>query len=175
LLQSANTDWSVESKLVFSRKPSGFSQNGGLIAYQDDDNDIKLVYGAGGMGFGRPGGNQSGSLFLVSEENGNSKNVATINMTDIIKEDNTLILKLEKKGDRYSASYSLDGIKFEPVGITNILLQDIKAGILICEGVPDLRMARFFNMQSRTQQQNVPQIPFEVSVDYFHIKNNGAK
>ena len=92
-----------ESKLVFSRKPSGYSQNGGLIAYQDDDNYIKLVYGAGGMGFGRPGGNQSGSLFLASEENGNSKNIATISMTDCM-EDNTLILKLEKKGDRYSAS-----------------------------------------------------------------------
>ena len=175
LLQSANTDWVIESKLVFSRKPSGFSQSGGLIAYQDDDNYIKLVYGAGGMGFGRPGGNQSGSIFLVTEENGNLKNVATINMMDIIKEDNTLILKLEKKGDRYSTSYSVDGKIFESVGSTNILLQDIKAGILICEGVPDPQMARFLNMQGRTQQQNNPQSPFEVSVDYFHIKNDGVK
>ena len=175
LLQGANTDWVIDSKLLFSRKPSGFSQNGGLIAYQDDDNYVKLVYGAGGMGFGRPGGNQSGSIFLMAEEHGNPKNVATISMTDIIKEDNTLILKLEKNGDRYSASYSIDGKKFEPIGNTNILLQDIKAGILICEGVPDPRIARFLNMQGRTQQQNVPQSPFEISVDYFHIKNNGAK
>ena len=175
LLQSANTDWVIESKLVYSRKPSGFSQNGGLIAYQDDDNYVKLVYGAGGMGFGRPGGNQSGSIFLVAEENGTSKNIATISMTDIIKDDNTLFLKIEKNGDRYSASYSVDGTKFESVGKTNILLKDIKTGILICEGVPDPRMARFLNMQGRTQQQNVPQSPFEVSVDYFHIKNSGAK
>ena len=141
MLQSANTDWVVESKLVYSRKPSGFSQNGGLIAYQDDDNYIKLVYGAGGMGFGRPGGNQSGLLFLVSEENGNPKNVATISMMDIIKEDNTIYLKLEKKGDRYSASYSVDGNKFQSVGSTNLLLKDIRAGLLVCEGVPDPRMA----------------------------------
>jgi len=175
LLQSANTDWVIESKLLFSRKPSGFSQNGGLIAYQDDDNYVKLVYGAAGMGFGRPGRNQSGSIFLVAEENGTSKNIATISMTDIIKDDNTLFLKIEKNGDRYSASYSVDGTKFESVGKTNILLKDIQTGILICEGVPDSRMARFLNMQDRTPQQNVPQCPFEVSVDYFHIKNNGAK
>jgi beta-glucosidase len=175
LLQSANTDWVVESKLVFSKKPSGFSQNGGLIAYQDDDNYVKLVYGAGGRGFGRPGGNQSGSVFLVSEENGNPKNVATISMTDIMAEDNTLILKFEKQGDRYAASYSVDGKKFEPVGSTTMLLKDIKAGFLVCEGVPDPRMARFMNMQGQSQQQNIIQRPFEVSIDYFHIRNNGAK
>jgi beta-glucosidase-like glycosyl hydrolase len=174
LLQSANTDWVIESKLVFSRKPSGFSQNGGLIAYQDDDNFIKLVYGAGGRGFGRPGSNQSGSVFLVSEENGNSKNIATISMNDIIKDDNTLYLKLEKKGDRYIASYSTEGKEFASVGNTNIMLKDVKAGIIACEGVPDQRMLRFMNREG-APKQTVPPNPFEVSVDYFHIKNSGAK
>jgi beta-glucosidase-like glycosyl hydrolase len=174
LLQSANTDWVVESKLVFSKKPSGFSQNGGLVAYQDDDNYIKLVYGAGGRGFGRPGSNQSGSVLLVTEENGNPKNIATLSMADVIKADNTLYLKLEKKGDLYIASYSVDGQKFESVGNTSIILKDIKAGILICEGVPDARMLRFMNRDGQSQQ-TVPQSPFEVSVDYFHIKNSGTK
>jgi beta-glucosidase len=174
LLQSANTDWVVESKLEFSRKPSGFSQNGGLIAYEDDDNYIKLVYGAaGGRGFGRSGGNQSGSVILATEENGTPKNIATIIMTNIIMDDNTLYLKLEKKGDEYIASYSNDGKKFESVGDAKILLKNLRAGILICEGVPDPRMARF--MQGQSQQQTIPQNPFEVSIDYFHIKNSGAK
>jgi beta-glucosidase len=174
LLQSANTDWVVESKLVFSRKPSGFSQNGGLIAYQDDDNFIKLVYGAGGRVFRRLGSSQSGSVILATEENGNTKNIATINMTDIIKDDNTLYFKLEKEGDRYTASYSIDGEKFQSVGIANIILKDIKAGIIACEGVPDPRMVRFLNMDGDLKQK-VPQTPFEVSVDYFHIINTGSK
>ncbi len=62
LLQSANTDWTIESKIVCSRKPSGFAQNAGILAYQDDDNFVKLVYRAGGRrgmggfgGFGGPG------------------------------------------------------------------------------------------------------------------------
>jgi beta-glucosidase len=160
--------------LTYSRKPSGFSQNGGLIAYQDDDNYIKLVYGAaGGRGFGRSVGNQSGSILLVTEENGSTKNIATISMTNIIKDDCTLFLKLEKIGDEYIASYSIDGKKFEPLGSAKILLKDIRTGILICEGVLDPRMARF--MQGQSQHQSAAQNPFEVSVDYFHIKNSGAK
>ncbi|MBN2088015.1 glycoside hydrolase family 3 C-terminal domain-containing protein [candidate division KSB1 bacterium] len=174
LLQSANTDWIVESKFVFSRKPTGFSQHGGLIAYQDDDNYIKLVYGAGGRGFRRRGGDQSGSVFLITEENGNQKNIATLSMADIIKDDNTLYLKLEKEGDRYIASCSSDGKKFESLGSSNILLKNIKAGIMACEGVPDPRMLRFMRMRGGDQQP-ASQIPFEVSVDYFHIKNSGAK
>ncbi len=174
LMQSANTDWVIESKIAFSRKPLGFSQNGGLIAYQDDDNFIKIVYGAGGFGFGRLGSNQSGSVFLVTEENGNTKNVATLSMADIIRDDNTLYFKLEKKGDKYTASYSTDGNKFQSVGSTEILLKDIKAGIMICEGVPDQRMLRFVNRDA-AQKPAVPQTPFEMSVDYFHIKNSGAK
>ena len=174
LLQNANTDWVIESKFSFSRKPTGFSQHGGLIAYQDDDNFIKLVYGAGGRGFGRMGSNQSGSVFLVTEENGYTKNTATISMTDIIKDDVTLYLKLEKKNDSYTASYSIDGKEFQPVGSAEILLKDIKAGIIACEGTPDPRMVWFMNREG-AQKQNVPKNPFEVSVDYFHIKNSGAK
>ena len=174
LLQSANTDWIVESKLVFSRKPSGFSQHGGLIAYQDDDNFIKLVYGAGG-GFRRRERSQSGSVFLIAEENGNEKRIATLSMADIIKDDNVLYLKLEKKGDRYTSWYSADGKKFEPVGRTGILLKDIKTGIMACEGVPDPRIAWFLRMRGDAGQQAEPQIPFEVSVDYFHIKNSSVK
>jgi beta-glucosidase len=174
LLQNANTDWTIESKVMFSRKPSGFSQNGGLVAYQDDDNFVKLVYGAGGMGFGRPGGSQDGSVLLVAEDNGNPKNVAALNMAGIIHDDNTLYLKLEKKGEQYTASCSADGKDFQPVGNVKLILKDIKAGVMACEGTPDKRMLWFLNREG-AQKQQVPQTPFEMSVDYFHIKNSGTK
>ncbi len=56
--------------MTFSRRPSGFGQNGGLIAYQDDDNYIKLVYSSGGgrMGVSGSGAPSPGSLLLVVEE-----------------------------------------------------------------------------------------------------------
>lgn len=178
LLQSANSDWTVESKIVFSRKPSGFSQNGGLLAYQDDDNYVKLVYSAGGgRGFGGFGGtgSQSGSLLLVTEEYGYQKNAATLSMTDIITENNTLILKLVKNGSIYNASCSSDGKNFKTVGSAEIMLKDIKAGIIVCDGVPDPRFARFREMPGMPQQQMEPETPFEVSYDYFHITNTGLK
>jgi beta-glucosidase len=175
LLQSANTDWTIDSKLVFSRKPSGFSQNGGLLAYQDDDNYIKLVYSAGGGrgfgGFGGPGA-QSGSMLLVKEENGNQETAATLSMADIIKDNNTLFLKFEKKGPVYTASCSSDGKNFKVIGTVKLLLTDIKAGMIVCDGVP--MTSRFGNFDMPGMQRPAePTTPFEVSYDYFHITNTG--
>jgi len=123
LLQSANTNWTIESKIVFSRRPSG-SQQGGLLAYEDDDNFVKLIYSAGGGGGRRgPGGFgggapsvQAGSMQLVIEEAGSQKNAATLNMSDIIKENNTIFVKFEKKGDTYTAYCSADGKKYKTIG-----------------------------------------------------------
>lgn len=173
LLQSANTDWIIESKIIFSRKPSGFSQHGGLLVYQDDDNYVKFVYGAGGGQFWRSANNQSGSIIILTEENGYQKEIATINMTDIIKDDNTLFMKLSKKGTKYSASYSIDGVDYKSVGTADILLKDIQAGVMNCEGTLDPRMAWFLSRGGN--QQSSPETPFEMSVHYFHIENSGVE
>jgi beta-glucosidase len=175
LLQSANNDWTIESKLIFSRRPSGFSQHGGLLAYQDDDNYIKLVYSVGGGRRGFGGQGQSGSMLLVTEEEGYQQNAAILSMADIIKDNNTLFLKFEKKGTLYTASVSSDGKNFKNIGSTDIMLKDIKAGIMVCEGVPDPRFARYMNMPGMPQQQREPETPFELSCDYFHIENKGLK
>ena len=42
LLQDAVGDWSIESKLVFSIRPYANYQQGGILAYQDDSNYVKL-------------------------------------------------------------------------------------------------------------------------------------
>jgi beta-glucosidase len=180
LLQSANTDWTIESKIVYSRKPSGFAQNAGILAYQDDDNFVKLVYRAGGGrrgmggfgGFGGPGsaGIQPGSVELVIEKDGYQTSTATLSMADIIKDNNTLVLKLDKKGTIFTASCSSDGKNFKAVGTADILLKDVKAGMIACDGVAPARMGNFPGMQQQTSQ---PETPFEVSYDYFHIKNTG--
>lgn len=178
LLQSANTDWTIESKLVFSRKPAGFTQNGGLLAYQDDDNFVKVVYSAGGGGrrggFGGFGG-QSGSMLIVVEENGYTSTPASLSMADIIKDDNTLYIRFEKKGNRYTASCSVDGKKYTTIGSAETMLKDVKAGMIVCDGVP-IQAGRMGNFpQMPGTQQQTQQTPFEVSYDYFRITNKGVK
>jgi len=174
LLQSANTDWTIESKMVCSRKPSG-AQNAGILAYQDDDNFIKLVYKASNARFGMfgPGGTgvQSGSVDIVIEKDGYQKSGATLSMADIIKDDNTLVLKLEKKGSLYSVACSSDGKNFTTIGTADIILKDVKAGMIVCDGVAPAR-GGFPGMEQPTNQ---PQTPFEVAFDYFHIVNKGLK
>jgi regulation of enolase protein 1 (concanavalin A-like superfamily) len=182
LLQSANTDWTIESKIVYSRKPSGFAQNAGILAYQDDDNFVKLVYRAGGGrrgmggfgGFGGPGsaGIQPGSVELVVEKDGYQTSAAILSMADIIKDNNTLVLKLDKKGTIFTASCSSDGKNFKAISTADIMLKDIKAGMIACDGVVPARMGNFPGMQQQTSQ---PETPFEVAYDYFHITNKGLK
>ena len=180
LLQSANTDWSIDTKAVFSRRPGGFGEQGGILAYQDDDNYVKLVYSSGRGGFealfapGGPG-NQPGTVLLVTEKDGYQANAADLSMADIIKDNNTLILRLEKKGSEYNASISPDGKSFTSIGKADILLSDIKAGLIVCNGVPDPRLANFLDMPGMPQMNNQQQKPLEVSFDYFHILNKGLK
>lgn len=45
LLQSANNDWTIDTKLTASRIPMQ-PENGGIVAYQDDHNFIKLMFRA---------------------------------------------------------------------------------------------------------------------------------
>ncbi len=172
LLQSANTDWTIESKIVSSRIPSG-SENGGILAYQDDDNFVKLVYRASPRRFfGLPENSvQLGSVELVIENDGYEKSVATLSLDNIIKDDKTLVLKLEKKGNIYTGLCSSNGKKFQTVGTTDLMLKDIKAGIIACKGIISASGNNFgFN-----QQPSEPEAPFEVAFDYFHIKNSGQK
>ena len=174
LLQSANTDWTIQSKVVCSRTPSR-AENAGILAYQDDDDFVKLVYVGsrrrGGFGFGRSAGSveQPGSVELIIESGGYQKSVATFNLEGKIN--NTVVLKLVKKGNLYTASCSPNGRKFQTVGTADIMLKNIKAGMIACNGVTPARRNNFrFN-----QQPTQPETPFEVAFDYFHITNEGVK
>ncbi len=175
LLQSANNDWNIETKLVCSRTPSQ-PENAGILAYQDDDNFVKLMFRAviktsrgGRFGNVRV---QPGTIDLIMEENGIAKSLASFNLKDEITGDNSLILKLEKKGSIYTAYYSMDGEKFEKLGAADMLLKDIKAGLIACDGVVTQYMKSTFWFDSDTTK---PDTPFDVSFDYFHIKNSGLK
>lgn len=173
LLQSANNDWIIETRLVGSRVPSQ-PENAGILVYQDDENFLKLMFRAVVKTSRGGGGNnqvQPGTIDLMMEENGIAKSVESFNLKDEITGNKTLILKLEKKGSIYTASYSLDGQKYETLGTANILLKDIRAGLIACDGVVTQYMKSTFWFNSDTTK---PNSPFDVSFDYFHIENRGS-
>ena len=175
LLQSANTDWTIETKMVCSRRPASFTENAGILAYQDDDNFVKLAYrpSFGRRSFGRGGsGEQPGAVELLVESAGEQLASVQVSMENIIKDDNTLVLKLEKKGSKYAAFASYDGKEFEKIGEAEVLLKDIQAGILANDGALPARFAGFRRFM---QQGSQPETPFEVAFDYFRIENSGLK
>ncbi len=115
---------------------------------------------------------QPGTIDLIIEENGIAKSIAAFNVRKEITGNNALILKLEKIGSIYTAYYSLDGNKFDKLGTADMLLKDIRAGLIVCDGVITQNMKSTFWFDSNTTK---PATPFDVAFDYFHITNNGLK
>lgn len=170
LLQSANNDWVIETKLIGSRTPSQ-PENAGILVYQNDENFVKLMFRAV-IKTTQQRGVQPGTIDLMMEENGIAKSMANFNLKDEIIGSNSLILKLDKKGSIYTAYYSLDGVNFKLLGTADMLLKDIKAGLIVCDGVVTQYMKSTFWFNSDTTKPNTP---FDVSFDYFHIENSGLK
>ena len=163
LLQSANTDWTIKAKIKFSRRPTEVNQQGGLIAYQDDDNFIKLVYDNARKGFmGR-----DEFIELVVENQGAQYSAANIKTKGLLKDDYTIVFKLEKKGSIYTACYSIGEKDFERLGSTEANLSDIKAGLIVCDG--EDTGERMDEMMGKTEEQE--KTPFEVRYDYFRIES----
>ncbi|MBN2806152.1 MAG: fibronectin type III-like domain-contianing protein, partial [Prolixibacteraceae bacterium] len=175
LLQSANADWVIETKLLASRVPSQ-PENSGILVYENDDNFLQLMFRA--VTKTSRGGNrtapetQPGTIDLVMEENGITKSMARFNLPDKIIGDSPLILKLEKKGSLYTAHYSFDGDQYVLLGTADILLKDIRAGLLVCDGIVTQYMKSTFWFNSDTTK---PDTPFDVSFDYFRIVSHGLK
>lgn len=170
LLQSANNDWTIETRLVCSRTPSQ-PENAGILAYQDDDNFVKLMFRAVTKTT-RATGVQPGTIDLVMEENGIAKSMASFNLRNEVIGDNALTLKLEKNGSLYTAYYSVDGKNYELLGTASLLLKDIRAGLVVCDGIVAQYMKSTFWFDSDTTK---PDTPFDVSFDYFRITNKGLK
>jgi hypothetical protein len=169
LLQSANSDWTIETKLAGSRMPSQ-PENAGIIVYQDDENFIKLVHRAV-IKTTRVREPQPGTIDLVIEENDISKSLASFKLKQPVTGNSGLILKLSKKGSTYTAYYSVDnGENFEKLGTADLLLKDIRAGLMVADGIIANYMKSTFWFDSDTTK---PDSPFDVSFDYFRIINTG--
>jgi len=170
LLQSANNDWTIVTRFVCSRTPSQ-PENAGIVAWENDGNFVKLMFRAV-VKTTQQRGVQPGTIDLMMEENGIAKSVATFNLKNEITGNNFMILKLEKKGSFYTASYSSDGIQFEKLGMADMLLKDIKAGLIVCDGIITQYMKSTYWFNPDTTK---PATSFDVAFDYFRIVNSGLK
>ena len=171
-VQSANTDWTAETKLTTSAVPSNPAQNAGLVAYEDDDNFVKLVYAAPAFGRGmpqmQPGAAPAGSVQLIAEDNGNNKTTVNVSLAGVDLKGGAIVLRLVKQGSRYTAYYSADGKKFTKVGQADILLKDVCAGLTACDGVrPAMTGRGGFGMPQMQPQEPTP---MTACFDWFHIK-----
>jgi hypothetical protein len=168
LLQSANNDWTIDTKLFGSRAPSQ-PENAGIIAWQDDHNFVKLMHRAV-IKTTRNRGPQPGTIDLLVEENDIAKSVATFDLNEMITNERPLYLRLTKDGARYTAYYSFNGESFHLLGSADAMLRDIKVGLIACDGIITQSMTSTFWFDSDTTK---PDAPFDVSFDYFHIRNSG--
>ena len=171
VLQSANSDWTIDTKLQTSALPTG-AQNAGLVAYQDDSHFVKFVYTGAAMRRGQQQGAApaAGSLQLYVEENGASKSTLSVNLAETGIKDNTVYLKLEKDGCTYTAFYSVNGKNWIMAGQAEVMLKDIKAGVMACNGVQNMRMGM---RPGGAAPAAAPQqtAPLKAWFDWFRIKN----
>jgi beta-glucosidase-like glycosyl hydrolase/regulation of enolase protein 1 (concanavalin A-like superfamily) len=171
LLQSANTDWTVDTKLVCSAVPA-MAQNAGLVAYESDDNFVKFVYAATFNFRRQADAPAAGQLQLVVEENGQQKSALNVSMAGIVGPDNVIYLRLVKKGENYTAFYSVDGKKYVEAGAVKAVLQDVRVGLMACEGA--MPAMRGFG-GPRGGMQMPASAPMKVAFEDFKISSRGQK
>lgn len=130
LLQPALGDWTMSSKLTFSARPNAATQQGGVIAYGDDDNFLKFDLEA------TSASNIQFNVTLEDSLRGNpiTQTLTTVSANDILPDDNTVWLQLTKSGPYYAASYSVDGDSWVPVWTTGATLNNVKAGVFAFNG-----------------------------------------
>jgi hypothetical protein len=174
LLQSANSDWTIETKVRCLNAPLQHpTRNAGLVAYECDDNFVKLVRTAT-FNFRRQqdAGPTAGQLQLLVEENGQQKSVENLSMEGIAGWEDDLWLRLVKQGDNYTAWYSVDGKKFVKMGTAKAVLEDIRVGVIACGGVmPAMRR----NITPETGPGLPAPDPFVAAFDDFKIVSSGLK
>ncbi len=145
LVQPALGDWTIESKLIFSTAPHPDTQQGGIIAYQDDGDYLKLdwEYSSGAAQLSETTADSlSGTLV--------TQVLATIPSDGLLGD--TIWLRMTKSGHRYTTYYSADGVHFVPTYNVGGSLSNVTVGLFAWNG------------PSTSTDLNV-------AFDYFHVVN----
>ncbi|MBM0231325.1 DUF1349 domain-containing protein [Micromonospora sp. STR1_7] len=151
-LQDVDGDWTAESRVVFARPLANDNEQGGVLAYADDDNYVKLAWE---MGSATAAINKLRVVFL-REQNGvaSTLEITGADAQRIVGADGAVWLRLTKTGDHYRAYYSNDGSVYRYIGATTLSAEPTKAGLLA------------FNRAGTSTD-------LDVTFDYFHVESRG--
>lgn len=130
LVQPALGNWAMVTKLTFSTAPHVANQQGGIIAYQDDANWLKLDW------------EYSGGTAQLAETTSDNQNIAGQQVTQTLTTiptagllaTNTVWLAMDKFGSRYTTYYSTDGVNFTPIYNVGANLSNVKVGLFAWNG-----------------------------------------
>ena len=134
LVQDAPGDWTIESELDFSVVPHVDNQQGGILAYEDDDNYLRLgwEYSGGQAQIAETiEDSRSGTSYpgFAQGSGARAQTLATVPTAGIMGDSRRLWLRMVKRGARYTTSYSTDGSTFTPLYETGASLRDAKVGV----------------------------------------------
>ncbi|MCY9656432.1 glycoside hydrolase family 3 C-terminal domain-containing protein [Paenibacillus chondroitinus] len=117
----AGGDWDIVTKVHYPVAPSATYQQFAFLAWQDEDNYVKLDAENNGSGILVQSGREINKVFASSGTNAvNANGDAAL----------TVYLRMAKTGNSYQCSYSLDGINYTNVGTAiNLSLNNIKMGL----------------------------------------------
>ncbi len=119
LLEPALGDWTIESRLAFSSLPSLPGQQGGIIAYQDDQNYLKLdLENAGGVP----------EIAETTVDSLSGQPTAQV-LATAPAAGSTVWLRMTKRGPHYTTSYSFDGVHFARLYTVGADLTAVQAGL----------------------------------------------
>ncbi len=151
-LQDVNGDWTAESKLAFSRPVGAENEQGGIVAYADDDNYVKLAWEMSDV----DAPINKLRVVLVGEQNGVAvtTQVTGAEAQRIVGQGGAIWLRLTKTGDTYRAYYSGDGEVYRFMGTTTLGTEPTGAGLVA------------FNRAGTTTD-------LDVAFDYFHLESHG--
>ena len=109
MLQDVNGDWTMESKLVFSRALAANNEQGGIVAYADDQNYVKLAWEMSSV---TQAINKLRVVFL-REQGGTAQTfqVTGADAQKIVGASGAIWLRIAKTGGTYKAYYSSDGVR----------------------------------------------------------------
>jgi alpha-glucuronidase len=151
-LQEVNGDWTAESKVVFSRPLANGNEQGGIVAYADDDDYVKLAWE---MGSATAPLNKL-RVVLLREQNGTATTMQVTGAAAqrIVGADGAVWLRLTKAGNAYKAYYSTDGSVYRFMGSMTLSVEPARAGLVA------------FNRAGTSTD-------LDVAFDYFRIASRG--
>lgn len=122
-LRPAAGDWDIVSKVYYPAAPSATYQQIAMLAWQDDNNYVKLDCEFNG----------DIKMQLGREKNGSFSSAGTNSVTAAADGSLTLYYRLIKTGSTYEGLYSTDGTNYKSLGTTSMDLTNTKMGLFACK------------------------------------------